>query len=98
MALRFAMLALALAIAAPAAAQVQKPPSAAPDPEADRTTIEADAIEGVSDLEVSARSDDGVVMGIRHRSLPVEGVQFHPESFLSPEGPALLRNFLEAPR
>ena len=51
-----------------------------------------------ADLEVSARSDDGVVMGIRHRSLPVEGVQFHPESFLSPEGPALLRNFLEAPR
>ena len=57
MALRFAMLALALAVAAPAAAQVQKPPSAAPDPEAERTTIEADAIEGVSDLEVSARGN-----------------------------------------
>ncbi len=57
MALRFAMLALALAIAAPAAAQVPTPPSAAPDPEADRTTIEADAIEGVSDLEVSARGN-----------------------------------------
>jgi anthranilate synthase/aminodeoxychorismate synthase-like glutamine amidotransferase len=49
-----------------------------------------------ADLEVSARSDDGVVMGIRHRALPVEGVQFHPESFLTPDGPALLRNFLEA--
>ena len=47
-------------------------------------------------LEVTARSDDGVVMGLRHRTLPVEGVQFHPESFLTPEGPALLRNFLEA--
>jgi len=51
-----------------------------------------------AELEVTARSDDGVVMGIRHRGLPVEGVQFHPESFLSPEGPALLRNFLEGPR
>jgi len=49
-----------------------------------------------AELEVTARSDDGVVMGIRHRSLPVEGVQFHPESFLTPDGPALLRNFLEA--
>jgi len=57
MALRVAMLALALAVVAPAAAQVQKPPSAAPDPDADRTTIEADAIEGVSDLEVSARGN-----------------------------------------
>ncbi len=46
-------------------------------------------------LEVTARTADGVVMGIRHRSFPVEGVQFHPESFLSPDGPRLLRNFLE---
>ena len=48
------------------------------------------------DLEVTARSDDGTVMGVRHRSLAVEGVQFHPESILTREGPALLRNFLAA--
>ncbi|MBE3589844.1 MAG: aminodeoxychorismate/anthranilate synthase component II [Firmicutes bacterium] len=46
-------------------------------------------------LEVTARSLDGVVMGIRHRELPVEGVQFHPESVLTPHGKALLGNFLE---
>jgi anthranilate synthase/aminodeoxychorismate synthase-like glutamine amidotransferase len=46
-------------------------------------------------LEVSARGGD-VVMAIRHRELPAEGVQFHPESVLTPEGKRLLRNFLEA--
>jgi len=46
-------------------------------------------------LVVSARSDDGEVMGVRHRELPVEGVQFHPESVLTPLGKDLLRNFLE---
>lgn len=45
-------------------------------------------------LEVTANSEDGVVMGVRHRTMPVEGVQFHPESVLSPEGPLLLQNFL----
>jgi anthranilate synthase/aminodeoxychorismate synthase-like glutamine amidotransferase len=45
-------------------------------------------------LEVSARGDDGVVMGIRHRELPAEGVQFHPESILTEEGMGLLENFL----
>jgi len=49
-------------------------------------------------LEVSARSDDGVVMGVRHRSLPLEAVQFHPESVLSADGLAMLRNFVEGPR
>lgn len=48
------------------------------------------------DLAVTARSDDGVVMGVRHRSLPIEGVQFHPESVLTTEGPALLANFLKS--
>ncbi|HEX4162367.1 MAG TPA: aminodeoxychorismate/anthranilate synthase component II [Acidimicrobiales bacterium] len=46
------------------------------------------------ELAVTATSTDGVVMGLRHRSLPIEGVQFHPESVLTPSGPALLSNFL----
>jgi len=45
-------------------------------------------------LEVTARSESGVIMGVRHRELAVEGVQFHPESILTPEGKAILRNFL----
>jgi anthranilate synthase/aminodeoxychorismate synthase-like glutamine amidotransferase len=48
------------------------------------------------ELEVTARTSDGVIMGLRHRSLAVEGVQFHPESLLTPEGPSLLSNFLAA--
>ncbi|MDA8310951.1 MAG: aminodeoxychorismate/anthranilate synthase component II [Actinomycetota bacterium] len=46
-------------------------------------------------LHVTARTADGVVMGVRHRTLPVEGVQFHPESILTGTGQALLANFLE---
>jgi len=46
-------------------------------------------------LRVTARTAEGEIMGVRHRDLAVEGVQFHPESVLTPEGPQLLRNFLE---
>ncbi len=45
-------------------------------------------------LEVTARTDDGIVMGVRHRELPIQGVQFHPESILTIGGHDLLRNFL----
>ena len=48
-------------------------------------------------LSVTARTPEGEIMGVRHRSLQVEGVQFHPESILTPEGPRLLRNFIENP-
>ena len=46
------------------------------------------------ELEVSARTPDGEVMGVRHRELPIEGVQFHPESVLTPLGSELGKNFL----
>ena len=49
-------------------------------------------------LEVSAWTDDGEIMGVRHRELAVEGVQFHPESILTEHGHRLLRNFLERGR
>jgi anthranilate synthase component 2 len=46
-------------------------------------------------LEVSARSEEGEIMGLRHRTLTVEGVQFHPEALLTEHGHAMLKNFLE---
>jgi anthranilate/para-aminobenzoate synthase component II len=49
-------------------------------------------------LQVSARTEDGVVMGLRHRALLVEGVQFHPESILTEHGHAMLKNFLRLAR
>jgi len=46
-------------------------------------------------LEVTAKTKRGEIMGVRHRELPIEGVQFHPESVLTPEGDALMKNFLQ---
>ncbi len=47
------------------------------------------------EFEVTSRSEDGVVMGIRHGSYPLEGIQFHPESILTVEGPRLIQNWME---
>ena len=46
-------------------------------------------------LEVTACTDDGEIMGVKHKTLAIEGVQFHPESILTEHGHALLKNFLE---
>ena len=54
--------------------------------------IEADGLP--ADLELTAWTSDGLVMGVQHRSLPRFGVQFHPESILTPEGPRIIENFL----
>jgi anthranilate/para-aminobenzoate synthase component II len=46
-------------------------------------------------LEVTARTDEGEIMGVRHKTFAIEGVQFHPESVLTPDGPVLMGNFLQ---
>jgi anthranilate/para-aminobenzoate synthase component II len=46
-------------------------------------------------LEISAETEEGEIMGIRHRGYPVEGIQFHPESILTPHGKRIIKNYLE---
>lgn len=46
-------------------------------------------------LQITARSDDDVIMGLRHRNFPIEGIQFHPESILTTEGPKIIENWLK---
>ncbi len=50
------------------------------------------------DFEITAWTEEGEIMGVRHKSFPLHGVQFHPESFLTTEGPILLKNFLDFPK
>jgi len=54
--------------------------------------VERDSVPDV--LEISAETSDGIVMGLRHRTFPIEGIQFHPESVLTTEGPKLVANWL----
>ncbi|CAN5597568.1 aminodeoxychorismate/anthranilate synthase component II [soil metagenome] len=65
-----------------------------PFPAARYHSLCVDATTLTAELYVSALADDAVVMGIRHRTLPIEGVQFHPESVLTPDGPRILARFL----
>lgn len=57
-------------------------------------SLAAERTEVPDTLEVTATTEDGEIMGVRHRNVDVEGVQFHPESVLTPDGPGLLANFL----
>lgn len=58
-------------------------------------SLAAESVSMPDELVVTARTDQGEIMGVRHRNLIVEGVQFHPESVLTPDGLVLMRNFLE---
>ena len=58
-------------------------------------SLAAERVSMPDELVVTARTDEGEIMGVRHRDLKVEGVQFHPESVLTPDGLVLMKNFLE---
>lgn len=57
-------------------------------------TLEPDTVPG-DQLEITSKTPDGVIMGIRHRKYPIEGIQFHPESILTTEGPKIVKNWLK---
>jgi|TARA_B100001750_G_scaffold239072_1_gene246604 anthranilate synthase/aminodeoxychorismate synthase-like glutamine amidotransferase len=61
-------------------------------------SLAADRSQIPDELEITARTADGEIMGIKHRDLAVQGVQFHPESVLTPQGPTVLENFLRPQR
>lgn len=46
-------------------------------------------------LEVTSQLDNGTIMGVRHKTFPIEGIQFHPESILTPDGRAMMKNYLK---
>lgn len=54
----------------------------------DRTTLS-------QDLEISSETEDKIIMGVRHKEFPIEGIQFHPESILTPEGETIIKNWIE---
>lgn len=58
-------------------------------------SLAADEASLPADLLISAKAEDGEIMAVRHRTLPIHGVQFHPESILTPDGAAMLENFLK---
>ena len=61
-------------------------------------SLAADRSQIPDELEITARTADGEIMGVKHRDLAVQGVQFHPESVLTPQGPTVLENFLRPQR
>jgi anthranilate/para-aminobenzoate synthase component II len=70
----------------------------APFPAGRYHSLIADPASMPDSLVVTASTAEGEIMGVRHRSLAVEGVQFHPESVLTPDGPRLMSNFLQSAR
>jgi len=55
--------------------------------------IDLDSVPGV--LEITSKTEDNIIMGIKHKEFPIEGIQFHPESILTPEGEKIIKNWLE---
>ena len=47
------------------------------------------------ELEITSQTEEGIIMGVKHRTYPIEGIQFHPESILTPEGELIIKNWLE---